>query len=213
MDSLPLTAFDILVLIIVAVSAIVAFSRGFVSEVLSLFAWGGAAFATLYGLPLFRPYVREHIRPDALADTILVFALAIISLIVLKMVAGMIGDRVRRSKIGALDRVLGILFGLLRGLLVVCIAYIVISWIIPRDKQPDWIKSAETRALVEHGAKFLRSLLPDEFARHIGPFGNDDDIKDILNNMKRDMSAPASDTPENGNGSDKKSRKDTDRLR
>lgn len=205
MDSLPLTAFDILVLIIVAVSAVVAFSRGFVNEVLSLFAWGGAAFATLYGLPLFRPYVREHIKPDALADTILVFALAIISLIILKMIARMIGDRVRRSKIGALDRVLGILFGLLRGLLVVCIAYIVISWIIPREKQPDWIQRAETRALVEHGAKFLRSLLPDEFAQHIGPFGNDKDIKDILKDLKHDMSAPAADTGEKG-------RKDTDRL-
>ena len=193
MEHLPLTIFDMIVLVVVAISLVVAFMRGFVSEILSLFAWGGAIFATLYGLPLLRPYVRAHIKPDALADTALVLALAIVSLIIFKLAASYIGDKVRQSRIGALDRMLGLLFGLFRGLLVVCIAYMVISWIIPRDKQPDWIGQARTRSLVEYGSSFLRSLLPAEFAAHVTPFGSNEDIKDILKDMKHN---PAAASPE-----------------
>jgi membrane protein required for colicin V production len=204
MENLPLTILDIVLIIIILVSAGFAFFRGFISEVLGMVAWGGAIFATLYGLPLFRPYVRAHIRPDALADTVLVLTLAIVSLVVFKLAAGYIGDRARQSRLGALDRSLGILFGLFRGLLVVCIAYMMISWIIPRDKQPDWIKTARMRPLIERGSNFVRSLLPAEFAQHIGPFGNDEDVKDILKEMKPKKPEPASDKKSVG---DKKSRK------
>lgn len=213
MESLPLTLFDIFVLVVVAISLVVAFMRGFVTEVLSLFAWGGAFFATLYGFPLGRAFTRSHIKPDALADTLLFLTLAIVSLILFKLAAGFIGDRVKSSRIGALDRVLGILFGLFRGLLVVCIAYMVISWIIPRHKQPDWIGQARSRSLIEHGSSFLRSLLPAEFAAHIAPFGNNEEIKDILKDMKHNTPAGSADkTGVKGQGHDKKPPENSGRL-
>lgn len=213
MESLPLTLFDMFVFVVVAVSLVVAFLRGFVNEVLSLFAWGGAIFTTLYGLPLLRPYVRAHIKPDALADTVLVLGLAIASLILFKLAAGFIGDKVKQSRIGLLDRMLGVLFGFFRGLLVVCIAYIVISWIIPRDKQPDWISLSRMRPIVEYGSNFVRSLLPAEFAAHIAPFGTNEEIKDILKDMKHNTPAASSEkNSSKGKGYDKQSRENLDKL-
>ena len=213
MENLPLTLFDIIVLVVVAISLVVAFMRGFVSEVLSLFAWGGAVFATLYGVPLLRPFAHKHIKPDALADTLLVLALAIVSLVVFKIAASFIGDRVRQSRIGALDRMLGVLFGLFRGLLVVCVAYILMSWIIPPHKQPDWIAHARTRSLVEYGSNFLRSLLPAEFASHITEFGNKDEVRNILREMKPTMPATTSGKAGGqGKGYDNKTRESLDRL-
>jgi membrane protein required for colicin V production len=210
MEHLPFTVFDMIVLIIVVVSLAVAVLRGFVSEVLSLFAWGGTFFATLYGFPPLRPLVRAHIRPDALADTVLFLTLAILTLIIFKLAANYIGKRVRQSQIGPLDRTLGVLFGLFRGLLVVCIAYIAISWIIPRNNQPGWIAEARTRPLVEYGSGFIRRLLPAEFAKYLAPFGSNEEIKDILKDMK-----PVASSEKNsrkGKGYDKKSRENLNQL-
>ncbi len=212
MESMPLTPFDILVIIVIAVSGLLAFSRGFVTEVLSIFAWGGAALATLYGLPLFQPWARTHIKPEALADVIVLVALAIISLILLKILARFIGDRVRQSHIGALDRALGVLFGLLRGLLIVCIAYIVISWVIPRPDQPDWIRQSKSRPLIEFGSGILRDLMPSDIARDIAPYDSDEEIRDILKDMQRNMPAPQQNNEPGKKGYDQKVRDGMDKL-
>ena len=211
MTGLHMTVFDIAFLIILLLSAVVAFARGFVSEVLSLFAWGGAVFATLYGLPLFKPFARAHIKPDLLADILLIFILAVVSLVILKLTAGYIGDRVKQSQIGSLDRLLGALFGLLRGFLVVCVAYMVMSWIIPRHKQPDWVALARFRPLVEYGSGFLRHLLPQDMARHMEPFGGNQDMKSILKEMKSGT-APTADDKTEGIGYGKADRDGMDRL-
>jgi len=70
MDNLPINATDILVFAILLISGLLAFFRGFVREVLSVGAWVGAAFATLYGFAHVRPYARDLIGIDMIADII-----------------------------------------------------------------------------------------------------------------------------------------------
>ena len=47
------------------------------------------------------------------------------------------------SRIGALDRTLGFLFGLGRGLLIVVVAFLFFSWLVPDKQRPDWVSGRQ----------------------------------------------------------------------
>lgn len=164
MESLGLTSFDFLVLTVLVLSGLYGVARGFTSEALSLGAWVGAGFATIYGLPYFRPLVRDYVEPDSFADILAVVTLALVSLVAFKLLARAVGGFVRESSLGALDRALGAGFGLIRGLFIVSVAYLLITWIIPQKDMPDWLMEARTRPMVEYSASVLSSVTPAEIA-------------------------------------------------
>ena len=151
------TGFDWGVLIIIALSLIHAFSKGFTNVALSLAAWAGALAVTILGYVPLAPYARDLVQPEQLADLLLVVTLFISSLVLLKLVADRVGDAVKSSAIGFLDRSLGALFGLMRGLVIVSVVFIGMKAILG-DSQPEWIASAKTRPLVAWGATMVEEL-------------------------------------------------------
>lgn len=157
MDFASYTGFDWGVLIIILLSVIHAFTRGFTSVALSLAAWAGALTVTIFGFVPLSPFVRDVIQPEQLADLLLVVGLFIVSLILLKIAADNVGSAVRSSAIGFLDRSLGALFGLLRGLVIVSVVFIGLKAILGKD-QPPWITNAKTKPLVEWGATMVEEL-------------------------------------------------------
>ncbi len=172
MESLGITAFDILVIVILALSALYGMGRGFVSEILSLVAWIGAAFVTIYGFPHIRPWARQYMEPEAFADTIAIVVLGVVSLIVLKFLAHFLGKLVKQSDLGFIDRSFGALFGLLRGLFVVCVVFLMINWLVPKQSFPDWIADARTLPLVEFGAELLSKVTPAEIVESLSNLDN-----------------------------------------
>ncbi len=122
-DTSTLTAFDVGVLVIIGLSTILAFGRGFATVALSFAAWAGALMATVFGFTMAKPYGRDLISPPELADLITLAALFFVTLFVLKQLAEFIGRTIKESPVGFLDRSLGALFGLLRGLVIVSVAY------------------------------------------------------------------------------------------
>src|SRR5260221_1160500 len=78
-------ALDIIVIAVIALSALFAFARGFVKESLSIAACVGAGLITLYGLPLVRPFARKYISTPLLADGAAGFTLFVVSLIILSL--------------------------------------------------------------------------------------------------------------------------------
>ncbi len=187
MDSLGLTSFDFLVLIVLGLSGLYGVARGFTSEALSLGAWVGAGFATIYGLPYFRPLVREYVKPDSFADILAVVVLALVSLVVCKLIARAVGNFVRESHMGALDRALGAGFGLVRGLFIVAVAFLLITWIIPQQNIPDWITNARTRPMVEYAASALSSFTPAEIAKKFNEASKKAQDKDLIGKVKAHM--------------------------
>jgi len=161
MENLPANAADLIVIAILLVSALLAFSRGFVRELLSVVVWMGAIFATLYGFSYVKPYTRQWISIDWLADAAGGAAIFIATLITLTLISNMLTSQVRDSALGAVDRSLGFLFGLFRGVIIVCLAYLLVDWILPKDEQPEWLRSARTIPLVEKGAGLLKQLIPE----------------------------------------------------
>ena len=160
MADIPFNLVDIAVIAILAISGIFALVRGLVHELLAVGSWIGAAIATLYGFPKAQPVARELITVPLVADIVAGVAIFLTVLIVLSIITHLIARRVRRSTLGALDRSLGMVFGLLRGAVLVCLAWLALSWTVPRDDYPKWLLEARSLPLVERGALILINLVP-----------------------------------------------------
>ena len=149
MPDFPFTVTDLAIVGVLLISAVLAFARGFVHEVLSMAAWLGAAVAVIFALPYARPIAREFISLPLLADVAAGGVIFIVALLALSLLTRAVSRRVQDSALNAVDRSLGFLFGLLRGAALVCLAYIPVNWLLAPSEQPEWIRDARSRPLVE----------------------------------------------------------------
>jgi membrane protein required for colicin V production len=158
-----MTWVDFAVLAVIAISALLAFMRGLVREVLGIGAWIGAGIAAAWGLPLVRPQFHQWMGASPWADPAGFVAIFVVALIVLMLVAHLIGRLVRRSALGGLDRTLGLVFGIARGAALVIIAYIVAGMVVPVDRWPDPVKQARLLQPAYIGARWAREQLPVDY--------------------------------------------------
>lgn len=158
-----MTWVDLAVLAVLAVSAILAFMRGLVREVLGIAAWAGAIAAAVWGLPLLRPQLKQWMGASPWVDPAGFVAIFIVSLIVLMIVARLIGRAVRNSPLGGLDRTLGLVFGLARGAALVVVAYIVAGMVMPLDRWPDPVLQARFLTPTFIGAQWTVHQLPADY--------------------------------------------------
>lgn len=163
---MPFQLLDFILLGIMLVSGILALYRGFTREVLSLLAWFAAAVAAYFAIQQQQlvdrvlPYVEKPILAQ-----IAVGAVAfLIVLIFVSVISVKISDRVVDSAVGAFDRTLGFIFGLVRGLVLVSIAYLMYGWLQPPAKQEDWIRNAQSLPVVRGVSEFLVGLMPPDIA-------------------------------------------------
>ena len=164
---MPITWLDILLLSVMLVSGILAMIRGFMREVLSIAAWGAAAVATilLYGRLL--PIAKANISSDLVATAAVVGGVFLITLLIVSIVTVRISDMVLDSRIGALDRTLGFLFGLGRGLIIVVVAFVFFAWLVPPGKQPEGVRNAKSRVVLENTGEWLQALLPQDMDNYL----------------------------------------------
>jgi membrane protein required for colicin V production len=152
---------DIAVVAVIGLSAIFAFARGFVREALSIIAWVGAALVT-YGLfSQAKEFALRVVATPLLADLVAGAGLFILSLILLTIVTGVVAHSVRESPLSPIDRTLGLVFGLVRGLVLVSLAYLVVDLAVPPGDRPGWIKEAKSEPFLQEGADMLRRVLPE----------------------------------------------------
>ena len=155
------TIIDLVIVGIVLLSGLFALFRGLVKEVLSIGSWTGAVFVTLYGFTPVRPIFRDLISWPGAADITTWATLFIGSLFIFSLIAHQISKRVQNSAIGALDRTLGFVFGLIRGVLISVVLFMAISWAVGTTDQPRWFRQARTLPLVAASAELILALVPD----------------------------------------------------
>ena len=158
-----MTALDIAVIVILALSAFLAFYRGMVRETFSLLGWIAGAVAVFFLLPIVRPYVRQVISSEIIADVLAGTVIFIVVLVAVALLSAKLSQRVRESSLGSLDRSLGLLYGLFRGAVLACLGYLLLTWAYSVENQPPWIADAKSKPLLEVGAKVIRDLAPEEF--------------------------------------------------
>ena len=139
--------FDLGLIVVVLISAFLAMVRGFTREVLAIASWGAAAVAAIYLHPLVLPYVKPYISKDVIALAVSAVGVFFVTLIVVSLITIKFSDAILDSKVGALDRSLGFVFGAVRGLLLCVIAFVFFNWLVPEKTQPEWVKAARTRPL------------------------------------------------------------------
>lgn len=159
---MPITILDLVVLAVMLVSGLLAMVRGFMREVLSIAAWGAAALVTLYAFQKLLPTAKTYFSNDTVAAVVVIAGVFLGTLIVVSIVTVRISDMILDSRIGALDRTLGFLFGLARGLLIVVVAYLFFNWLVPEKQRPEWVTNAKSRTVLQGTGDWLMSLLPDD---------------------------------------------------
>ncbi len=141
---------DIALVAVLVISGLGGFLRGFVQSVLAIAAWVGAVFVTLYGFAYAAPIAREYISLRIAADIIAGAVLFIGSLVILAFLRHRVDGIVRGSALSALDRSLGFVFGVVFGIVLLCVAYFGASWAAgPRKSWPDWARESRGLPVVE----------------------------------------------------------------
>ncbi len=161
-----MTWVDLAALGVVAVSALLAFGRGFVREALGIGAWVGAAVLAIHYFDLARPRVREWIPDISIADPIAFALVFLVGLIVFSLIAGTLARLVRASLLGGLDRTLGLVFGIVRGAALLVFAYIVAGMLLPPERWPPPVLNARSLPYISSGAQWAIGKLPAEFRSH-----------------------------------------------
>lgn len=151
MSSLPINIVDLIVIVVLLLSALLALFRGIVKEVLSILGWVAALAATYFLFPVARDIARSYIESRIFADIAAGAALFLPTLILCSLATHWISEQVRASAVSAVDRSLGFLFGLARGALIVVVAWWVADRLIPPPTQPVWLLEARTRPLAVAG--------------------------------------------------------------
>src|ERR1700676_3323476 len=127
---------DFLLVAVIVISAGYAAFRGFLSETLTIFAWAAAAFATLYFGPWLIPMARSMISLQWLAPVAAYAGVFLVVFLPLSFMIHRFSQTVKNSSIGPLDRGLGIAFGVVRGLVIVGLAYLAFTYFTPVRQQP-----------------------------------------------------------------------------
>lgn len=159
---MPITLLDVLLLVVMLISGLLAMIRGFMREVLSIAAWGIAAVVTLWAFPRVTPLVQSYFPSDTVSKGVSIGGVFLLTLIVVSIITVRISDMVLDSRVGALDRTLGFLFGLGRGLLIVVVAFVFFAWLVPDHSQPDWVRGAKSKVVLQSTGQWLMSMLPDD---------------------------------------------------
>jgi membrane protein required for colicin V production len=160
-----LAAFDLLVLLIVGVTAVLGLVRGFIAEVASLAAWVAGFAAVRF---FYRP-VRAFLDASAIGETLSAIAAVIgpflLALLTVKLIGALLSKTAKDSVIGPLDRLLGLGFGLVKGVLASGLLFLVITLglkLVPGEEaRPEWLAKAKTTPTLALVASAMVSYVGD----------------------------------------------------
>jgi membrane protein required for colicin V production len=192
---MPITLLDIALLVVMLVSGLLAMIRGFFREVLSIASWLAAALATVYAYPRLLPQAKQYFTSDLIATAVVVAGVFLGTLIVVSIFTIKISDKILDSRVGALDRTLGFLFGLARGLVIVVVAFLFFAWLVPEKSQPTWVRDAKSKVVLKGTGEWLISMLPDDpestiLRRLRRPKGDEQEPPDAAPAERSDMRQP-----------------------
>jgi membrane protein required for colicin V production len=158
----PFTGFDIVVAIILLLSVLVAVLRGLVREVVSLASWVGAIVVAWYAFEHVRVPARDVVGNDLLGDLLAGAGVFLLPFIIFKILGSMLADGVEGNRLGVIDRLGGLVYGLARGALLVCAGWLVAGFLLKPEQYPVWVRQAWVLPHVEEGATWLRGFLPEQ---------------------------------------------------
>lgn len=174
-----MNTFDLAVIGLLLLSGIVAFRRGFIKEIFALGTWVAASVIAASYYKTLQPWVMSHhIKNELMAGAAAALALFGLTLIVLIPTGNMLANLIKGPTLTSIDRSLGFVFGLMRGLLILSLLYLGLSFVWPKqEEQPEWLSKARTAPLLADGADLLKGFVPK------------DEREKLEENLKEDQAA------------------------
>jgi membrane protein required for colicin V production len=182
-----LTAFDVVVLVLVSLAALAGLARGFVGEIVSLIAWvAGIAAVRFFHTPA-KAIAAQWTGTEAGGAILAVVVLFLGAFIAVRVVGGMVSNSTKASVVGPVDRLLGLGFGAAKGVLAAALLFLLANLtfdtIDPGEPSPEWLAKARTAPTLAMVSKALvdfveeqRRVDPDSAAVE-GPDGVTDDAQ------------------------------------
>ncbi len=157
------------VLLVLAVSALLAYSRGFIREILSIVGWVAAAIAAFIFAPDVEPLMAEVPVVDKIigenCELGMMAAFGIVfvaALIIVSIFTPLISGAVQNSALGPVDQGLGFLFGIARGALLVIVALIVYDQLIAEGEGIPMVEDSRSVEILEQAKADLAEQLPED---------------------------------------------------
>jgi membrane protein required for colicin V production len=191
---------DILVGAVLVISAIIAFLRGFVREALTIAGIvGGVAAAYAVG-PAFSVHmdrwlgVQESVEPkrlfgvvpyDVLSDVLSYGLIFLAVVIAISILSQMVSKSARALGLGPIDRTLGVVFGLLRGAVLLALLYLPLSLLVDTQTKAEWFEGSRSYVYLEKASTYMAAtFLPAEsrekLAEQAGKLGENLDAREKL---------------------------------
>ncbi len=227
---------DILVLAVLLISALIAFLRGFIREVLTITGVVGGLAAAYIGGPLLSPLMRgwlgveEGVEPerlfgilpfDIVADTLSYGVIFIIVVVLLSVLSHFLAETAKSIGLGAVDRTLGFIFGLLRGIILLGLLYLPVHLFIDDETKAGVFEGSKTHFYLERTSATLAEFIPssavEDMEEGVSTLEEASETRkklEEINLLRRDgESAPAQNTPEqNSEGYSEEFRDKMDQL-
>lgn len=154
---------DVIFLIIVGISALVGIARGMTKEILSVAGWILAAAAVFYLVPVLDPIMQQYIASKILSTIVSGLVILIVFCIFWILTVDRLGSVVRASRLSAVDRILGFVFGAARGVLIVILVALMITTIIPEQSKNGVFKDSQYFKVASDSAEPLKQLIPSDW--------------------------------------------------
>jgi membrane protein required for colicin V production len=159
-----LTYLDAALAVVTLLSGLLAMYRGLTREVLSILSWIAAAAAVLYFVlfqkPIAEQLAQQFSAPVVVAQVVAGGLLFLVVLVVVHLITARVSDTILDSRIGIIDRVLGLLFGLARGFVLVVIPFMFYEKFVPDPKQQyPWVRDAQTLPLIKSTGDTFQTIL------------------------------------------------------
>ena len=155
-----MTRFDVAVLAVFAISALIGIARGATRELTTMFAFVASAAIAILALRFTGPVARHVIHATWLANAAAVIAMFIGLYIALRLIGGVLTRGVKSTVLSGPDRLAGGAVGAVRAWVVVGALALLLDAVTPIERMPPWITGARTYPLVTAAAGSLRALAP-----------------------------------------------------
>ena len=156
-----ISAFDLIVFLIVVYSMAQSVAKGFMMSLLSFSKWLLALIITIVLVPKFKPLVQDYIETKFIADIGLGIFIYIISLFVIINIGKAISSAVTYSGLGSVDKSFGLIFGIFKGYVICVCIFSLLNWFYPHQKWPVETESAYSFEIIYKGSEFLIEEFPN----------------------------------------------------
>lgn len=164
---------DIIVAVTVILSVLFALYRGLVRELLGITAWILAGFGALYCYVFLQPFVHRFVENETFSSIIAGAIISLVVLIFMTLLNAKITSRLRRSSLSGLDRLLGLLFGIFRALLLIAVVYMGASMFLPKKQLIKLEEKNVTMPYIQKLADVIRHFVPEEIREDFEEYGHD----------------------------------------